>query len=288
MPDTLSELLNGGLVTSRHPALLKPGELQRADDCVYRDKDPALWRAPGRSSFGTVVSGSPVLGLAALPFENALPSKVLAFSGTTLYTLPMTFGGGQVSTELSGPGMVEGGTVAIVSTHSEFTAASGQPFLPEAVGARVRSGTTTADSNIVVVEVKGTPVNGRYPTVKLAQIDGTSVSGIFTAGTYDILFEWGVVQSFQTASDDARDDILDSVQYGASYFVWTGGQAPVRVGWMSSPSSTAYTSTKFLMQRGVGLEPVIQAPTLSLLTGTIPGSSPSATYACPARARSIQ
>ena len=278
---SVTEFFNGGLVTARHGALLQAGELQRADDCVYRDKDPAIWRTPARRHYGTVVANSPVLGLAAMPFENGLASKVLAFAGTTLYTLPLDFTTPQTSTELSGPGMILAGTVAIVSTHSEFTAAGGEkPFLAEAVGARVRSGSTTADSNIVVVEVKGSPTNGHYPTVVLKQIDGTSVASIFTAGTYDIIFEWGIVQSFQLSSIPVND-ILDTVQYGGSYFAWTGGQAPVRVGWTNPPSISGVTTVKFLSMRGMGLEPVIQAPTLSLLTGTIPGSSPAVSYAWP-------
>lgn len=288
MPKAITELFNGGLVTARHPALLAPGELQRADDCVYREKDPAIWRAPGRTQYGTLVSGSPVLGLAPMPFENGLASKILGFAGTTLYTLPLDSTGTAVSTELSGPGIILQGTVAIVSTHSEFTAAGGEkPFLPTAVGARVRSGTTTADSNIVVAEVKGSPTNGRYPTVVLKQIDGTTVSSIFTAGTYDIIFEWGIVQSFQLSAD-SRDDILDIGQYGATYFAWTGGENPVRIGWVSPPSLAGVTTLvdgstygKFLSMRGVGLEPVIEVPTLSLLTGNIPGSNPTTAYAWP-------
>lgn len=280
MPQPLTELFNGGLVTARHPALLRPGELQRADDCVYRQNDPAIWRAPGRTQYGTVVSGSPTLGLASMPFENGLSSKILAFAGTTLYSLPVAFTGTETSTEMSGPGNITG-TVAIVSTHSEFTADNGEkPFLPEAVGARVRSGSTTADSNIVVVEVKGTPTNGRYPTVVLKQINGDSVQTIFTAGSYTIIFEWGCVQTFQLATD-SRDDILDLAQYGASYFVWTGGQAPVRVGWMNPPSISGVTTSRFLAMRGVGLDPVIERPTSSMLTGTIPNSNPAASYAWP-------
>jgi hypothetical protein len=89
MPETLSELLNGGVVTARHPALLKPGELQRADDCVYREKDPAIWRAPGRNKLNAVALGSvwagaasAVKGLAHMSFERQRTDQLLCYNGT--------------------------------------------------------------------------------------------------------------------------------------------------------------------------------------------------------------
>jgi len=89
--ETLSELFNGGIVTARHPALLQPGELQRADDCVMRTNDPALWRAPGRAKVNTAALGSVwagaaegVKGLAHLSFERNRFNQLLAYSGTVL------------------------------------------------------------------------------------------------------------------------------------------------------------------------------------------------------------
>lgn len=89
MPATLSELFNGGIVTARHPAMLRPGELQRADDCVYREKDPAIWRAPGRLKLNALALGSVwagaasgVKGLAHLSFEQQRIDQLLAYNGT--------------------------------------------------------------------------------------------------------------------------------------------------------------------------------------------------------------
>lgn len=89
MPATLDELFTGGVVTARHPAMLKPGELQRADDCVYREKDPAIWRAPGRNKMNTVALGSvwagvasAVKGLAHLSFERQRTDQLLCYNGT--------------------------------------------------------------------------------------------------------------------------------------------------------------------------------------------------------------
>lgn len=97
MPETLSELLNGGVVTARHPAFLRPGELQRADDCVYREKDPALWRAPGRQkrnalALGSVWAGAAagVKGLAHLSFERSRYDQLLVYSGTVFARAALT------------------------------------------------------------------------------------------------------------------------------------------------------------------------------------------------------
>lgn len=58
MPQLLKENFNGGLVTSRDPSTLLPGELQQAQDCIYRPADLAIHRAPGRTAYGTVFSSS--------------------------------------------------------------------------------------------------------------------------------------------------------------------------------------------------------------------------------------
>jgi hypothetical protein len=99
MPEPLSELFNGGIVTARHPGLLKSGELQRADDCVYREKDPAIWRAPGRTAVNGVALGSVwagaasgVKGIAHLTFERTRFDQLLAYNGTVLAHAALTAG----------------------------------------------------------------------------------------------------------------------------------------------------------------------------------------------------
>lgn len=67
------ELLNKGLVTARDPALLRPGELQRCDDCIYHPNDQAIWKAPGRVIFADQIEVSafkPVKGLRYLDFDK--------------------------------------------------------------------------------------------------------------------------------------------------------------------------------------------------------------------------
>lgn len=59
MPESVlfKEPLDGGLVTSRHPTTLRPGELSRADNVYYHPNDPSIRRARGRTDFAGVTGG---------------------------------------------------------------------------------------------------------------------------------------------------------------------------------------------------------------------------------------
>jgi hypothetical protein len=50
------EHLNKGVVQTRDPGVMKPGELQNADNTVLRPADPAIHRTFGRTVYGTVAS----------------------------------------------------------------------------------------------------------------------------------------------------------------------------------------------------------------------------------------
>ena len=124
MSRAVTEYMNGGVVTARPGWMLQPGEIQRGDDCIYRDKDPAIWRAPGRVNlnFATLGASSPVKGLKFCPFAKH-DSQLLAYVGTKVYTGPAnssTFASGSMLfNEVSGAGSVAG---SVSST--TFTATS--------------------------------------------------------------------------------------------------------------------------------------------------------------------
>lgn len=82
----IQEGFDGGLVTVRDATLLKPGELQQADDCIYRPYDPAIWRAPGRTVYNSSALGSPsaIKGLAWLSADRT-NDHLLAYVDTDLY-----------------------------------------------------------------------------------------------------------------------------------------------------------------------------------------------------------
>lgn len=94
MPATpISEMFSGGLVTVRHPALLRPGELQQADDCVYRDHDPAIRRAPGRTKLLSAAVGTKIKGLAYCAFSGGYTDQFLLYGAATAAVWPTALDG---------------------------------------------------------------------------------------------------------------------------------------------------------------------------------------------------
>lgn len=80
---TLIEMFNQGLVTSRDPSLLRPGELQRCNNTVYHPNDQAIWKCPGRTAFNSTAVGSSTStakGLRELQWDN----QSTAFDGSLI------------------------------------------------------------------------------------------------------------------------------------------------------------------------------------------------------------
>ena len=109
----VQEFLNGGLVQTRTPILLQPGELQSADNTVLRPGNPALHKAPGRAAYGTVSStsvancstdlGSPTLTTSS-PIATALSVDALVKDSTKI-TSTTAFGSVTVGQSLYGAGL---------------------------------------------------------------------------------------------------------------------------------------------------------------------------------------
>jgi hypothetical protein len=86
----VKELLCKGLVTKRHATMLQEGELQQADDCIYRRFDPAVHGIAGRTEYTTGTAFSdPIKGLSFLGF-NGNTDILLAYSGALLYASDFT------------------------------------------------------------------------------------------------------------------------------------------------------------------------------------------------------
>lgn len=94
MSQPVPEPFNGGFVTSRHAALLQPGELQITDDCVYREMDNAIWAAPGRTAltYGAIgVTGDrKVKGIGHLSFDGNYVDQIVAYASNMLYSCDFT------------------------------------------------------------------------------------------------------------------------------------------------------------------------------------------------------
>lgn len=269
---SVTEFFNGGLVTARHPALLRSGELQRADDCVYREKDPAIWRAPGRTALCPAFNSTQdpsthgVKGQAHLTFENSRTDQMLAYVGTTLFRAPFTgINGTPASTlsfsEIGGPRAVLG----TVSTTTTFTADAGEsggyPFLIDIIGSRVFNST---DQSIYVTAVSGqNGSTGHYSVVTL--------SAAMTNGSQTLAFEWGAVQSLQ--DNGATDEILETCQYGGIYFGWYGRGNPTHISWRKRPNIAGTAYDDVLTFRPIGLNPVTVQPTLAQITTLTDGTA---------------
>jgi len=277
MSRAVTEYMNGGVVTARPGWMLQPGEIQRGDDCIYRDKDPAIWRAPGRVNlnFATLGASSPVKGLKFCPFAKH-DSQLLAYVGTKVYTGPAnssTFASGSMLfNEVSGAGSVAG---SVSST--TFTATTGAPFTADAVGTIVHfisaSASVTAVARVTAV---GSPSGNYYATLTFDVAPG--------GGTCTIALDRGVSQTLAdnaTTGIPSVNEILGGVFYGSTYFLWLGNGVPYRLEWRALTTTSGSAGTEALCMRPVGLDPVTQQFSLTLLSGTIPGGGTD-TYAWPA------
>ena len=95
------EPLGGGLVTSRDPSLLAEGELQRADNCIYKPNDPALYRALGRSKLNATAISGGITGLKYCAFDAPDPDLLIAQSPTAYHKINVS-NGDNASTTIRG------------------------------------------------------------------------------------------------------------------------------------------------------------------------------------------
>lgn len=106
--ETHVEPFDQGLVTARDQAFLQPGELAKADNCVYRPNDPFIQKTKGRTVYNsTPITGSPsVKGLRHLVFDDANPI-VVAHHGTSYDYSIMTAETGTFTSLATGVGSGE-------------------------------------------------------------------------------------------------------------------------------------------------------------------------------------
>lgn len=207
MPRTITELLNGGVVTSRVGALLNPGELQRADDCIYREKDPAIWRAPGRSALLSAAVGTDVRGMAHLSFDTGFVDQFAMLARKTT----------------GSPTWYSGADVAYPGYHlygCDFTAITG--LTPTEIGGQgywygvVSSTTLEAQQSIASITISGTTLTataGAFTNVAAGSVIAfVSGTGSVTAGTR-VLSVDSDTQITMTASGSAGTATLSFTQY---------------------------------------------------------------------------
>ena len=155
------ESLNGGVVQTRHPTLLRAGEVQRADEMILKPGDPALSRAPGRSVYGTVRSTT----ISTTTNGTTALASTAAF-GTDFATTTVTSGSPYITKAAAFGSVAQGQTV---------------------VGTGIPAGTfvrRVIDSSTVELTKNATATG--TPTVTISDLHpGTFISGTgITTGTY--------------------------------------------------------------------------------------------------------
>lgn len=72
-----------GLVNSRDQSLLKPGELNRADDSYYKPGDPGLWIVPSRTLYNSTPEAASIVGVRFLGFDTV--ADIIVVHHSTVY-----------------------------------------------------------------------------------------------------------------------------------------------------------------------------------------------------------
>jgi len=176
----VQESLNGGVVQTRHPTLLRPGEVQRADEMILRPGDPALQRAPGRSAYGTVRSTSLTATTTGDQFLNSA-----SLFGTNITGCVRTAGSPFITKASAFGSVVEGQTIV----------GNGIP-----VGAVVRR---VVDTSTLELSVNATTSSGSATITYTDLHPGTFISGTgIPVGTYIVsLTSAGTLTMSQNATN---------------------------------------------------------------------------------------
>ena len=148
------EPLNGGLVTSKDPALLSEGQLSDIRNGVYKAASQALQRARGRTVFGVVTSvASAVVGLRDAKFDNADHYLIAGTEGGAYVTASVT-GAGAFGVLVSGLGTLS--QLERIHYRNRFFLLNGTTAAPDVTGTnRVIYLSATAANNPLQIRQHG-------------------------------------------------------------------------------------------------------------------------------------
>lgn len=239
----ITENFLGGISNTENPALLAPGELQRADDCVVRDAYTAIHRAPGRTAYNSSPLSAGLKGLVHLSFDQNTDQVIAwpAGNGTSsnLYKSDFTGITGSFSI-ITGPGQVTNCTISGTTT---VTAAAGS-FTNMFVGVRV-SGTGVPSGTIVDTVTSDTVI-----VLSQASTNGSGITLTFDAG-------------IAVSMSDQTTDILDFIQWQSTYFLLPRNGSVNRLQWRPFSGTVA----EQLIVRPAGMLPITEAPVVSQQSG---------------------
>jgi len=249
MPTLITESFDKGLNISQHPALLDSGELQRADDCVYRDGNTSIERAPGRTAYNsaalntTPTGNTPagVRGLGYMQFDGET-DQLLAWAegdGTTSYLWKSDFSAITGSFALlTGPGIIAS---CVTTNGSAVVTAPAGSFTNMIVGAKV-TGTGIAAGTYVLTVDSGLQIT----------MDKNATAN----GTVTLAFDAGVPFGLS----DVGDETLELIHWQNTYFM-----LPKR-GSVNRLSFKQFASVDTLLIRPAGLMPVTEAAGIAVVT----------------------
>lgn len=245
----VKELMNGGVVTVREATMLREGELQQADECVYRKHDPAIYSAPGRTQYNTTIitdqtsTAGAVKGLAHLTFDRAT-DQIIATCGTRLWGGNFTaIDGTATFAVLTGPGLVS------CTTNGTSTLTSSAGFGAMVPGARIFKA-DVPDGTVV-----------KSVTNSSTLVMSASATGSTTSNT---AFDMGI----EVALSNTGTEQLDVVQWSNVYYALVAGSLMQRIYFKgrSLPDGSSVLAD-LLIARPAGLDPVSTAPTATRGSG---------------------
>jgi hypothetical protein len=194
----VTEILGNGLVIGKDPSILKPGELSECINAIYKPNSLSLFRAPGRSLFGTVTAGQSVYGLVDIKYDNGNSYLIAEVSGSR-YRAPVGNSGTWVT---AATGLASGKTLDVVQYSNRY-------FL-------MNGGAQNQVAYLSATAVANTPVfrnMGMQPVTVVP-------TGVTAAGTWSQTitgnFEYWTTEVAEIVQDGATA-ILEST-YGADPF----------------------------------------------------------------------
>lgn len=308
MATPIKELFSQGVVTARDPSMLKDGEMAVAEDVIYRPNDPAIWKAPGRTAYGTVVAQS-YLGVtvnsANITKSNAFGTAISVgiTSGSTTIT-----SAGNLFTALM-VGMRVWGSGSFFSTPTyvrSFTSAGAVVLDRPAIGtgtntviiSPVEPGDFVTGTGIQLNTKVLALVNASSLTLDTAATPGSNINVLISPPVKEVLYlsfskssidqllaytgsrlyrsdyqaEDGVFSSFLTGLSNAGGETMEAIRIGNKYALVGAGNAP-RAVYFKDVSGVSTLSTRIL-----GMQPVTAATAVMLSANSWPSALGTGTY----------
>jgi len=184
----VNEALNGGVVTARHPTLLRPSEVQAADEMILKPGDPALQRAPGRTAYGTVRSvgiSCTTNGTTALTSSAAFGTDITLVTVTLdspIITKASAFGAVVAGQTVVGTGIPAGTFVnKVIDTSTvELTKNATVTGTPTVTFSDLHPGTFIAGTGITAGTSIASITSASALTMSLAASNSTTTSRTFS------------------------------------------------------------------------------------------------------------